>query len=94
MKPSERTEMSRKAKCSNCGQWYYNDEGLFISRPSTYDPSMCPECNAEIDAQIASQTPEAFVKQFYLHHDEHCTSAIDGQECDCGEVIKKEIIND
>lgn len=51
--------MSRKARCSNCNQWYYNDDGLFISRRGEYDSSMCPQCNSEIDAQIATRTTKS-----------------------------------
>ncbi len=47
--------MSRKAKCSNCGNWFYNDSGLHISRPSTHDSSMCGECNRKIDSEIESR---------------------------------------
>lgn len=47
--------MNRKAKCKNCGEWYYNHNGLFISLPDTYDDSMCQSCNSEIDNQIANR---------------------------------------
>lgn len=53
--------MTRKARCSNCGQWYYSDYGLMIIRPSTYDSTMCPNCNSDIDAQIESRTPDTRV---------------------------------
>ena len=44
--------MSRQSKCSNCGHWFYNHNGQFIVLPDTYDDSKCPDCNAEIDAEI------------------------------------------
>lgn len=49
-------EMTRKAQCSKCGQWYYNDNGQMIYRPPEYDSSMCGTCNAEIDNQIRTKT--------------------------------------
>jgi DNA-directed RNA polymerase subunit RPC12/RpoP len=45
--------MTRKDKCSNCGRWFYNDNGLMIYRPDTYDSSMCPNCNDKIDREIS-----------------------------------------
>lgn len=47
--------MTRKGKCSNCRDWYYNDNGLMISRPDTYDGSMCENCNSTIDADIKTK---------------------------------------
>ncbi len=44
--------MNRKAKCKNCGNWFYNHNGLFIALPDTYDDGMCPACNRKIDADI------------------------------------------
>lgn len=45
--------MSRKARCRNCGEWYYNHNGQYIVLPDTYDDSMCGNCNRSIDAEIA-----------------------------------------
>lgn len=47
--------MTRKSKCSNCGKWYYNDNGLMISRPPEYDQSMCGDCNRKIDNEIKDE---------------------------------------
>lgn len=44
--------MKRKQKCSNCGEWYYNHNGLFIVLPDTYDDDICRKCNTEIDERI------------------------------------------
>jgi hypothetical protein len=44
--------MNRQAKCSNCGKWYYNHNGLFIVLPDTYDDRKCPQCNLDIEDEI------------------------------------------
>lgn len=45
----------RKAKCRNCGEWYYNHNGQYIVLPDTYDDGMCGNCNREIDNQIQNR---------------------------------------
>ena len=50
--------MHRKAKCINCGKWFYNHNGLFIVLPDTYDDSMCDSCNAKIDNEIGLSQQE------------------------------------
>ena len=48
--------MNRKSKCTQCGKWYYNHNGLFIVLPDTYDDVMCPSCNREIDNEIKANS--------------------------------------
>jgi hypothetical protein len=48
----KRRENMRKAVCSNCGNWFYNHNGMMIYLPPEYDDSMCPKCNRRIDDEI------------------------------------------
>jgi DNA-directed RNA polymerase subunit RPC12/RpoP len=54
--------MGRKAVCTKCGKWFYNHNGMYIVLPDTYDDSMCPDCNKEIDNEIEGKEPNSLKK--------------------------------
>lgn len=50
--------MSRQSKCSVCGKWYFNHNGMFIVLPDTYDDGKCKRCNQEIHKEAQEQKPD------------------------------------
>jgi len=56
--------MTRQAQCSECGQWYYNHNGLMIVLDDTYDDRKCPNCNHKIRKEIEKSKLTNSTKQF------------------------------